>query len=339
MNTTNFTILVNQSETYESPQVLCSVEEFFTCYNYFINKNLFKSIFGIFTFSMAAVLNFTVIGMLALRQASSTIFDKILIGLCFVDGLVAVIDIPIFHVMDIFGYNPFGYGLTFSWSLFDNSINTITNLHMLYLSWAQYRSINSPMNFKGELLFRKPYLMMLFIWVFSMISWLPFVLLFGIVEFTTNVNYQPYFIGNIINLFLWLIPLILILILTILVIRALSMRKFKSKKFINYNSSKKTTVLHNKDKVSLRMRLVSLKRFIPQKLSPEVKLLIIMISYLLQWFLPSTLTIFNGILFDAPVNVSFGIYWLTYTVCLTHPAIMLVSNSNISRKNKVKHYK
>lgn len=53
--------------------------------------------------------------------------------------------------------------------------------------------------------------------------------------------------------------------------------------------------------------------------------------------LPSTLTVVNGLMFDAPVDVVIGIYWLTYTVCLTHPAIILIFNSNVSRKIKIEH--
>jgi len=47
-----------------------------------------------------------------------------------VDGLTGIVDIPFFHVNDIFGYWPFGSLSAQLWTSYDNNIN-ISN-EMLY---------------------------------------------------------------------------------------------------------------------------------------------------------------------------------------------------------------
>lgn len=103
-------------------------------------------------------------------------FDQIYIGHAIVDGVTGLVDIPFFHIENFFGYWPFGNAFSVSWASFDNSINTITALHMLYMSYVRMRSLKCPMTFYNELLIRKPKLTMLFMWLFGMSGKLYYIL-------------------------------------------------------------------------------------------------------------------------------------------------------------------
>ena len=150
------------------PHTTASIEEFIHCYKFFFKKNVSVALIEIILIIGTVLANLTV-GLLIYKHSKRklTCFDQILIGHAIVEGLTGLIDVPFFHIFNIFDYWALGPSLSLFWTCFDNSINTITTFNMLYISWVRMRSMQSPTNFRKELLIKKPWLTMLFIWIFG----------------------------------------------------------------------------------------------------------------------------------------------------------------------------
>lgn len=82
----------------------------------------------------------------------------------------------------------------------------------------------------------------------------------------------------------------------------------------------------NKLKTSLKSR-----RF---KMGAQTKLTIIIATYWTQWTLPCLITLIDPICNCVSDEASTAIYWLTYTVTLTDPIIILLLNPNIAPRRK-----
>jgi hypothetical protein len=106
LNSSNFSIF--EYDYCETHQTFSSIEKFLKCYGYFFNRSSSSSILEILLFIGAFTINFLVIILLYARPIKISIFDQILIGYCFVNGLTGIVDIPFYHVSSIFGYWPFG---------------------------------------------------------------------------------------------------------------------------------------------------------------------------------------------------------------------------------------
>lgn len=180
-------------------------EKFFRCYLYLAQKDITQTIFQIMLSLLSFIAN-TAIIFFIIKRPFKNVFDHILLGCCLVEAMTAAFNIPLFHIYVLFKYWPLMSSLAYVWSIFDNSINTITNLHMLYISLAKLRSIQAPTTYHKEILFRKPYLVIGIIWLFGLITWIIIVKYFDLSPFTMQVNYKPDFIRNIVNLFFWLLP-------------------------------------------------------------------------------------------------------------------------------------
>ena len=128
---------------------------------------------------------------------------------------------PFFHFQSIFGYAPLPYLLNKFWAIYDNNINTVTSLHMLYMSYVsnfiksldfsfnnflflldikvRLRSLQSPKNFEKELLIKYPVITMTGFWLSGLATWAPIVFNFGLNEYTLNVHNNSALVTSIIN--------------------------------------------------------------------------------------------------------------------------------------------
>ena len=143
--------------------------ELFECYEYHFCQSIISSLLSILLIIGTIISNSLVIMLIKRNSLKLTIFDKILIGHSIVDGLTGLIAMPFYHIYFVFGYWPLGTIIGKLWSSFDNSINTITNVHMLYLSWSRLRSIQYPRSYNAEFLLKRPNLLMVTIWFLSFI--------------------------------------------------------------------------------------------------------------------------------------------------------------------------
>ena len=94
----NFSIFKNLSQKNISLKELCekhqtfnNPNEFYECYNYFAQKELSKTIFGLTLALLAVLLNFIVLISLIFGSRNKICFDRILVGYCLVDGITGKI--------------------------------------------------------------------------------------------------------------------------------------------------------------------------------------------------------------------------------------------------------
>jgi hypothetical protein len=109
----------------ESKKTFTNFDDFFKCYNFFASENLFLTIFEWSVAGAATFFNSLVVISLIFESKRMNCFDKVLVGFCLVDGITGLVDIPLFHIGDIFGYWPLGSVLGNIWSIYDNNINVM----------------------------------------------------------------------------------------------------------------------------------------------------------------------------------------------------------------------
>ena len=164
--------------------------------------------------------------------------------------------------------------------------------------------------------------------------------LFGLKDFSINVNFNPTFVGFIFNILFWLLPTCIIFIFSVFILyklRIISNRnnKRKMKSIVVAKSTENTDEQKNHIwSANFKLNCFS-KRF---HLDSQQKFSIIIFSYLVQWMPPCLLTTLNGICSNCVKGSVFNVfYWLTYTVCLIDPLVVLFINTNVSLFRH-KHY-
>ena len=228
-----------------------------------------------------------------------------------------MIDVPFFVINQIFGYWPFGNKLSLYWASYDNTINTTTNLHMLYIIYMTLRSIKAPSTFKNEYLIKKPYILIIIFWAVGLLIWIPIVNVLGTIEYSTSVKYNSLYIQLITNIFTWLIIDILILVLSIyflvlIRIKSINMKKYKSRKINSDSISKRITRIFSFNS-SKNVQMTKRRDVYTEAQS---RFLIITSFFFIQWIIPSLANILSS-LSDIDNDLAGIIYWLTYTVCFT----------------------
>ena len=159
------------------------------------------------------------------------------------------------------------------------------------------------------------------------------MLLFGLKDFSTDVDFDPVVVGFVFNMFLWFVPTFSIFFLaTYILFKLRILSKKKKKKTQHATSIKIAQSSYDNDNFTrsnhVSKKLTQLVRGV--RLNAQTKFSIIIFSYLAQWMPPCLLTTINGLCsncIDGPVYD--GFYWLTYTVCLVDPIVVLLINTNV----------
>ena len=310
--------------------IICDIaqnEQFFECYQFFFLNNLIESILSWLLIFSTIFANSFVIILIHRNSDKITIFDQILIYHALLDGLTGLIDIPIYHINSIFGYWPLSPIIATLWSIYDASINTAINLNMLYLSWSRLRSIQNPTSYVTEFIFKHSIYVMISIWLVSFLIWTPIVLTSGL-----NINSLILKINEtsqmlLFKLSFWFLPFILIIIVSIIIFYYLKLRQ-NIRDQIRHEQHLQQNNNNNNDK-SLFERVFKLK------FGSHTLFTIMMSIYLVQWLLPFIveLLMFHSFIEE---SLDYSLYWLTYTVCLTDPLILIFFNANVS-PFKTKH--
>lgn len=289
--------------------------ELFKCYEYHFCQSVISSVLSILLIVGTIISNSLVIMLIKRNSLKLTIFDKILIGHSIVDGLTGLIAMPFYHIYFVFGYWPLGTIIGKLWSSFDNSINTITNVHMLYLSWSRLRSIQYPRSYNAEFLLKRPNLLMVTIWFLSFIMWVPIVVIFDLEYSSLNLDYKNPVIGVAFVFLFWFLPLLLIFIISTVICYHLYLKK--SQFSMNH---RRTLNTQNKS---------IFERLFNYKLESQTMFTIVMSIYWIQWIVPC-LIILSKLVFVINEDFLSVTYWLTYSVCLTDPIILIIFNPNVS---------
>jgi len=171
-NYTSTTYNISVIQACVTPQTFISFAEFVQCYKFFFSHSFLVSILEILLILSTVFFNLLLILLIYFkprlrREKHLTCFDKIYIGQAFVDGITGLLDVPLFHIENIFDYWPLGKSLGIYAACLDNTLNTIASLHMFYMSYVRMRSLLSPHTFYNERLIRSPTKSMLSIWLFG----------------------------------------------------------------------------------------------------------------------------------------------------------------------------
>ena len=243
----------------------------------------------------------------------------------------------------MFGYWPLPRWMAIIWSSYDNSINTITNLNMLYMSWARLRGIVAPTKYKDEWLIKNRKLVLILIWVIGLGTWTPITNAYGLDDFSTSVIFNPIYTKNIFNFVFWFVPLMAMLCVSLKIIWALNARSLKKKLMTMRHNTNAVTAIGTEMEAtnsSLTNKTVSTKNDSQAKASksknkkkfkiqPQNRFLFIILLYWIQWFIPCVAVLVDGLCDCVPISNMVPIYWLTYTVVLSDPLTNLILNPNV----------
>ena len=265
-----------------------SVALFFNCYFNLISNHV-MAIFELFLIFSTIFLNFFVIAIIFSHRSPKTIYDIIIIGHSISNLLSGLLIMPFFQIQETFDFWAIGRLSSMLWVSLDKTITTVTNLHMLYMSYVRLRSIISPKQYTKELLIKHPLVMIICFWVFSLSFWVTCSFVFKTKELTSHIDYEPHYLQSIINFFVWLLPLICVFSISIYILVLLTQ---VSK---NHPGSRKSVV-----------KLL---------LNPKSKFTIIIFSYLIQWSVPAFYIVIEPFLitvYDETLTLS--LKWTSYTV-------------------------
>lgn len=314
-NNTNY---INDSIC-NDPKSINSIQILFECYKLFAQRKIYLSILelGLVVGIMSA--NLIVIIFILRKKQPKTIFDKILIGHSIVDGLTGLLDVPYFHIYSLFEFWPMGETMCFLWNSYDTNMNTITNLHMLYMTWVRIRCILAPKSYLNETIIKHPITVMILIWIIGFTIWVPInSTIIGNLEsnnFQCAPPLNPSYLIIVLQLFFWFTPLFLILLLTLFVMYLIR-EKNKKKGLIKTVSSANVTEggVSTSSEFKIFKAIKNPRYFLSKmfKLNSQTKLTIIIATYLLQWCPSCIIALIDPVCLCIPDNVTAGIYWLTY---------------------------
>ena len=303
------------------------------CYTHLVQQKSALASLQIILSVLACTLNCFVIALIYFNSISWTVFDQILIGHCFIQGFTAGIDIPFFHIQNMFGYWPLPKLASYFWASYDNNINTTTNLNMLFMCWARLRSIVEPTKFKDEFLIKHPKMVIASFWALGLGIWTPVTIAFNTQDFSSSLDYKPLYLQNIINFLFWFSILFAIIVFSLKIIFHLYVRSLRkmhlSKKMTTSNRGNATTSIANNRVIALNQSTTAtaprssdssnmrhgtrFSRFLKKKLvlKPQVRYLMIILIYWIQWFIPCVTALLNGLCNCVSTSISAPIYWLT----------------------------
>ena len=275
------------------PKFFRSINELFSCYSALSKNKIVIITLQLLLIVCTVLANLAVFLLKCKTRRSKNIFDLILIGHSIVDGVTGLVDEPLFHIYSLFQYWPMGETLCYFWNLYDSSINTVTNLHMLYMGWARMRFIMAPNTFSAEVLIRNPIRVMLSIWIGSFLFWIPINLaIIGnlpINEYKCEPYIRPGFIIVNFQFISWFFPIFLIITLNVMTLLKIRDRHRKVCKM---------TVNNKKKKFQL-------------KLSMQLKLSIFTTIYLIQWMPSCIIALIEPWCLCISSSQILDIYWLT----------------------------
>jgi hypothetical protein len=203
-----------------------------------------------------------------------------------------------------------------------------TNLNMLYMCWVRWRCIAAPKSFSSEFIIRKPITMCCLIWACGLGTWAIISTRFGIIPETFSVQFSPSFLKNILNIFFWLTPLLLITILSVFIIIRLNEASQNKKALTLENSTTNKSSTLSKTS-NTKAKEASMK--------PHFRFLMLIIIYQIQWYIPCLVVIIDGSCNCVSPDVLTSIYWLTFSVLLTDPFFIYILSPNL--KIKIKNIK
>lgn len=150
--------------------------------------------------------------------------------------------------------------------------------------------------------------------------------------YSIETDYQPLYLGGILNLFTWFLPLLIIVVLSLYTMWEIRVIIKNKTQHLSHSSSQ--VIAANEARTSGK-RLFwwrrKFNRLKTMRLSVQLRFTIIIFSYVSQWIPPCILTITNMFCGHCIVGTAVHlIYWLTFTVCAVDPLIVFIFNVNVN---------
>jgi dopamine receptor D1 len=307
------------------------------CYPYFAFQSILLTILEIGLGVSTIIFNMIVFKMISNKKDKKVVFDQILISHAIVDGVVGGIDLPFYHIYTILGKWPFGETFCIIWNSFDSSLNTITILHMLYMSWVRVMSIIQPKTYLQNKIIKHPFIVSLLCWLTGFLIWIPVNTCYITSNYPDGqcyILYKPVYIQFIITFLTWFLPLIIIVCMLLYLMRALKIKNSKKKIILKSNVSNAVTGFTNITKIATQSVKNNKSNTKKKQLIAETKLSIILIVYLVQWVPSCLIWMIDSLCNCVPIGISKITYWLTFTVALTDSILLLALNTNFRKGNK-----
>ena len=141
-------------------------------------------------------------------------------------------------------------------------------------------------------------------------------------QFSADVYYHPYYVGVIIDFFLFFLPIVGIMFLGFYIVFLLSNIHRKKRGMSN---------IHAKNQISTSQSSMIINFIhVLTRLGPETRFQFIIVSYWVQWLPLLLIYLFYPFCECVPEKIIHIAYWLSYSASMTNPIMVLLFNSNIS---------
>jgi L-asparagine transporter-like permease len=144
-------------------------------------------------------------------------------------------------------------------------------------------------------------------------------------QFSVDVYYHPYYVGVIIDFFLFFLPIVGIMFLGFYIVVLLS-NIHRKKREMRRKMSNMAKNQSSTSQISMIIHFIH----ILTRLGPETKFQFIIVSYWIQWLPLLLIYLFYPFCECVPENIIHIAYWLSYSASMTNPIMVLLFNSNIS---------
>lgn len=319
------------------------------CYSYFASQKVVQVMFeitmGLCT-GFANAFSFYKI----YKKPVKVCFDYIFITSAITDFCIGSINLPFYHLKSLLNYWPFGTGFCAVWASFDQMLNNINILNMLFLSFCRHKSVTSPKVYHNNILIKYTPYVCTTIWATCFIFW--FSVCFSyFFRFYQGGNcvlvYNPSILKSLVTFTCWFVPLIIIIIFNTNVLILINFKKIRKNVTPNIINQLKIHVFKenvnesgnnnpsNSVEISSSNYFRKPIKYIKSKMHAQTKLTIIVLVYLAQWFPSCFMQIINS-LCDSCIStqVEGTIYWLTFSVSLTNPLCLILLSPDFIKKQQ-----
>lgn len=293
-----------------------SLSHVFECYKHFFLESPATTLFEILLGISILVVNFSTFTLIYRKSDKKIIFDILFMSSTVGDFTTGLLDFPIYHLYFILDYWSFSELFCIVWRTIDSVSNTTTIFHMLFLSWVRAQSVLKPKTYLNNIVMRNPIKIICLIWIASYLLCIPVNYFYTSIDYNSGgceIKYKSSYVEFIFAFILLFVPLLSIIILTLITTTVL-----KTKKGNLINSFKRTGHLSSNRTVKPRRS---------KKLKPEIKLLIIIVAFLIQWIPTCALWMLDSICNCVPGLIKKISYLLTFTESLVNPVLVLILNS------------
>jgi 5-hydroxytryptamine receptor 5 len=334
----------NISDYCDNAIVMVSWFEFSICFAHFFLLRTAESVSVIIFAICTVIANVALFVFITFSKPNKTIFDKIFRAHSVVDCVVGFVIMPFYCIYTIFNYWPLGKMICHIYVSFDYTTCHIGILHMVYIAYARVRSLLAPKTYESEAFMKNSRNVLLGLWLFSSILWLPAINL--IIHFTYEERscYFTFTLAYIIvqDIIAYIIPILSLLSLTLFIMYIYRLKESaRNQKTKQTQTAKRHANFTNLSFIfsnsrQLQSRELRMKeRSKDKRFNLYIKLTIILLTFIALW-LPWIIAwpIKSGCNECVNDTAYIVFYWLGYIQSLVNPILLLILNPNYQKHKK-----